>query len=175
MRKKIPFHVLTVIILVAIDQITKYLALKHLSGSSGVDIIKGVFKLYLLEGGNSGAAFGILQGQFYFFAVITVLIVLILGYILIKIPDDKKYTPLNITLLFLVSGALGNFIDRVYTFLTTGTSSVVDFLYFHLINFPIFNVADIYVTCSAIALFILILFYYKDTDFGFLKLRKADK
>jgi len=170
MKKKIPFHILTVILLIFIDQITKYFAVKNLSGNSGIELIKGVFKLYLLEGGNSGAAFGILQGQFYFFAVITVLIVGAIVFILLKIPfNDKRYIPMRITLLFLISGAIGNFIDRVYSFITTGRSSVVDFLYFHLIEFPIFNVADIYVTLSAIALFVLVIFYYKDSDFGFLK------
>ena len=48
---------------------------------------------------------------------------------------------------------------------------VVDFLYFSLINFPIFNVADIYVTLAAIWLVILMLFVYKDTDLEFLSIR----
>ena len=104
MKKKIPFHVLTVILLILIDQVTKYFAVKNLSGNSGIEIIKGVFKLYLLEGGNSGAAFGILQGQFYFFVVITVLIVGAIVFILLKIPfNDKRYIPMRVTLLFLIS------------------------------------------------------------------------
>ena len=52
---------------------------------------------------------------------------------------------------------------------------IIDFLYFSLIDFPIFNVADIYVTCSAILLFILILFVYKDEDLGFLSGKKEKK
>ena len=53
---------------------------------------------------------------------------------------------------------------------------VVDFIYFKIINFPIFNVADIYITCSAFALVLLTVFYYKDDkDFDFLKReKKAD-
>ena len=66
----------------------------------------------------------------------------------------------------LVSGAVGNFIDRVRF------GYVRDFIYFKLINFPVFNVADCYVTVSVALLIILILFVYKEDDFGFLKLSK---
>ena len=66
--------------------------------------------------------------------------------------------PLDLILIFLMAGAVGNLIDRA------SQQYVVDFLYFKLIDFPIFNVADIYVTCSAIALMILGVFYYKDED-----------
>ncbi len=52
-------------------------------------------------------------------------------------------------------------------------SYVRDFLYFKLIDFPIFNVADIYVTCGAIAFFIFTVFYYKDADFEFMKKKKG--
>ena len=61
-------------------------------------------------------------------------------------------------MIFMIAGAIGNLIDRVMQ------QYVVDFLYFKLINFPIFNVADIYVTCAAIALLILGFIYYKDED-----------
>ena len=59
----------------------------------------------------------------------------------------------------LFVGAVGNLIDRVWH------HYVVDFIYFSLINFPVFNVADIYVTCGVICLFILILFVYSDQQF----------
>ena len=65
---------------------------------------------------------------------------------------------LRIVLIFLIAGAIGNFIDRVlYQY-------VIDFIYVSLINFPVFNVADIYVTCSVVVLFLLILFVYSDED-----------
>ena len=57
-----------------------------------------------------------------------------------------------------MAGAIGNMIDR------TLLNYVVDFLYFSLIDFPIFNVADIYLTCATIALGILIIFYYKEDE-----------
>ena len=61
-------------------------------------------------------------------------------------------------MLFFTAGAIGNFIDRITQ------QYVVDFLYFKLIDFPIFNVADIYVTCAAFAMILLGFFYYKDED-----------
>ena len=87
-------------------------------------------------------------------------------YVIINLPATRKYMPLLITCTLLVSGAVGNFIDRVRF------GYVRDFIYFKLINFPVFNVADCYVTVSVALLIILILFVYKEDDFGFLKLSK---
>ena len=72
-------------------------------------------------------------------------------------------------LIFFAAGAIGNFIDRV------SLNYVVDFLYFKLINFPIFNVADIYVTCSAFVIIVLGIFYYKDEDIDRIFPPKAKK
>ena len=66
---------------------------------------------------------------------------------------------MNWSLLFFMAGAIGNFIDRITN------QYVVDFFYFKLINFPIFNVADIYVTIAAVFMLFLGLFYYKEEDF----------
>jgi signal peptidase II len=68
-------------------------------------------------------------------------------------------------LVFIAAGAIGNLIDRVRL------DYVVDFFYFSLINFPIFNVADIYVTFAAVVLVILLLFVYKEEDLEFLSFR----
>ena len=69
----------------------------------------------------------------------------------------------------LGAGAAGNMIDRVRQ------GFVVDFLYFKLIDFPIFNVADCYVTLSALGLVLLIIFYYKDEDMACFSLRHSEK
>ena len=71
--------------------------------------------------------------------------------------------------LIIAAGAIGNMIDRLLN------GYVIDFLYFSLIDFPIFNVADIYVTVAMVVLFILILTIYKDDDFHFLKLHGSEK
>ena len=164
MKKHVVRDGLFVLLLVAVDQATKYFAVRFLKGGEGIAIWPGVFRLQLLEGGNSGAAFGILQGKFWFFFVSTLLILATFIWILVKIPASRRFRPLYVLLLVLTAGALGNFIDRTYTYFTEGYNYVIDFLYFELIDFPVFNVADCYVTVSAVLLFVLFLFYYKDED-----------
>ena len=94
-------------------------------------------------------------------------------YVLLRMPLKRKYIVLRFLMVFIAAGAVGNMIDRVFL------GYVRDFLYFSLIDFPIFNVADIYVTCATILLILLLLFYYKEEDdFAFLspggKKGKAD-
>lgn len=158
------FEMIAVVILVAIDFVTKQLAVKYLSNGS-FDIIPGVFSFTLLEGGNSGAAFGMLQGGFWIFVVITIAVVALVIFMLRKLVYEKRYRFFHYALVLLLAGALGNFGDRVLTMIKYGHSYVIDFLYFELINFPIFNVADCYVTVAAGAMIFLGIFYYKDDDF----------
>ena len=141
---------------VILDQLSKYMAVHFLQGTDGIDLIPGVFRLTYLE--NRGAAFGVLQGQQWFFYILTavILVVVVLAYV--RIPAGRKFLPLQICAVFIVSGALGNLIDRVRL------GYVVDFFYFELIDFPVFNVADIFVTVSAVLLAVLLLLYYKEED-----------
>ena len=155
--KKIVIAVVAILMLVGIDQWTKSLAVAKLQTS--VELIKGVFEFTYVE--HRGAAFGILQNHQMMFAAFTVIVVILIFAFYLKIPQGKKYLPLNISLVVLMAGAIGNFIDRTYL------GYVVDFLYFKLINFPVFNVADIYVTCSAFLLVILVMFVYKEEDLKF--------
>lgn len=151
------------ILFIAADQLTKYYAVLMLKDQAPYSVVDGVFELHYLE--NNGAAFGILQGQKFFFLFIAAIILSMILYVLFKIPYQKKYIKLHITLVLIASGAIGNLIDRIrYDY-------VVDFLYFSLINFPVFNVADIYVTLAAIFLVILLLFVYKESDLEFLSFR----
>ncbi len=151
--------------LVAFDQYTKQLAVKYLMGKEDFTIIKDVLVLRFLEGGNRGGAFGILYGQRYFFLAIAVIFILLMIYFLIRLPAMPKYRILRFFICMITAGAIGNFIDRFQN------GSVVDFIYVIYINFPIFNVADIYVTVSSFALAILILFVYKEDD---LNMKKAN-
>ena len=145
---------------VALDQFTKYQAVTHLKGQPSVPLITGVLELAYVE--NFGAAFGILQNARLLFTVISSLAVIVLLYILYKMPYQKKYVPLFFMLSLILSGAVGNLIDRIRT------GYVVDFIYFSLIDFPVFNIADICVTCGAFTLVLLAVFRYRDEDFRFL-------
>lgn len=141
---------------VILDQLSKYMAVHFLQGTDGIDLIPGVFRLTYLE--NRGAAFGVLQGQQWFFYIITAVILVVVVMAYVRIPAGRKFLPLQICAVFIVSGALGNLIDRVRL------GYVVDFFYFELIDFPVFNVADIFVTVSAVLLAVLLLLYYKEED-----------
>lgn len=183
------------LILVMIDQITKYLAVINLKSSATgtFEIIPGVFELRYLE--NQSAAFGVdllsilqnifhisywtenplafLRAKMIFFSVITIAVVILLCIWYKKIPATRRFRLLNIIVILFTAGAIGNLIDRMVN------NYVVDFFYFRLINFPIFNVADIYVTVAAFMFIILGLFYYKEEDFSVIfpdrKSRSDDK
>lgn len=158
------FYIIGIAVLTEMDQITKVLAESKLMGKPDFKVIGDAFVFSYLR--NEGAAWGMLSGKINLFLIFTVIVVLLVTYVIINLPVTKKYMPLLITCTLLVSGAAGNFIDRVRF------GYVRDFIYFKLINFPVFNVADCYVTVSVVLLIILILFVYKEDDFNFLKISK---
>ena len=155
------FSIIFVAVLVAVDQWTKHLAVLYLKHAEPHVLIDGVLEFHYLE--NRGAAFSMLQGQQVFFYVLTAVFLAAALFVLFRLPRVRRYLPVRICLLILVSGAVGNLIDRILQ------QYVVDFIYFSIIDFPVFNVADMYVTLSVIALALLVIFRYKDSDFAFLK------
>ena len=157
---------LTAAVLTFLDQWTKALAVAHLKDQADLELIPGVLSFHYLE--NRGAAFGMLQNQMVFFLIITTVIMCMILYVLWHMPAGKKHNLLRLLCYVLTAGAIGNLIDRIRL------NYVVDFIYFSLIDFPVFNVADIYVTVSVVLFIIAILFVYKDEDFQFLS-RKALK
>jgi len=158
---------ISVLMLVALDQFVKNLVVLSLKGKESIVIIKGVFEFEYLE--NRGAAFSILQGQRSIFIILTIFVVAFIAWEFIRIPQDKKYLFLRITFILVLSGAIGNVIDRIVN------QYVVDFIYFSLINFPHFNLADSYMTIAVALLIILTLFYYKEDELDFLFHFKSKK
>lgn len=150
-------YVFLTVILVIIDQFTKHLAVIKLKGNESYILIKGIFELHYLE--NRGAAFGILQNQKIFFIIITVLLIALLVMIFVRMPMTAHFRLMRFVITLFLAGAIGNLIDRCMH------DYVVDFFYFVLIDFPIFNVADIYVVVAAILFVVVFLFYYKEDDF----------
>lgn len=145
------------ILLILLDQLTKQIAQRILKGENSFSIISGVFELQYLE--NRGSAFGFMQGQRALFVMMAVLMLFFIPYVYYKIPLTKRFWYLRVIATLFLSGAVGNAVDRV------AYGYVIDFFYFSLIDFPVFNVADIYVTVSTFLLIVLILFYYKEEDF----------
>lgn len=158
--KLLVFDLLFLSFLVFADQFTKYIAVLKLKNQPAFSIIDGVLEFNYLE--NRGAAFGMLQNQKIFFVFVALIFLGVIAYVLIKVPYEKKYRRLHVLLILIAGGAIGSLIDRLRL------DYVVDFIYIVLINFPIFNVADIYVTLSTVLLVIQVLFVYKDNDFSFL-------
>ena len=147
-------------ILIFIDQISKYWIVANLKGKENIVLIKKVFELEYVE--NDGAAFSSFSGKQVFLLILTVVILSFVIFEFIRIPEGKKYIPLRITFMLLVAGAIGNMIDRVRQ------GYVVDFFYFVPINFPRFNVADIFITVAAIMIGWVFIFIYKEEDTAFL-------
>ena len=142
-------------VLVGIDQLTKYWANTSLRVNGSVTVINGVFSFTWTQ--NDGAAWGMLGGN-VILNWLPIIIAVIVAVLYQRIPVSKRMLPLNIIAIMLFAGAIGNRIDRsVYGY-------VQDFLYFELIDFPIFNVADCYIVVACIAAIILLVLVYKDED-----------
>ncbi len=167
-KRILVIDIISMALLVLLDQVTKIAAVSALKGKESFVLIKGVLELYYLE--NHGAAFGVLQNARTFFLIVTIFAMAAVFYVLIKTPADKKYLLLRALVVLIGAGAVGNVIDRILF------SYVRDFIYFSLIDFPVFNVADIYVTCATICLVLSILLYYKDEhDFDYLSVSRDNK
>lgn len=140
------------IVLVVIDQITKYLSVGSLKGASSVVLIDKLLSLTYVE--NRGAAFGILQNARWVFIAFTIIAIIFIIYY--KLRYKPQSNTLNSALCLITSGAIGNLIDRV------GRGYVVDMIEITFIDYPVFNVADCFVVIGAILLSIYVLFIYKE-------------
>lgn len=155
-----------VILLIALDQLTKKAAVAKLKGKEEFIILKDIFELDYLE--NRGSAFGMFQNQKIFLLCIGVLFTAVMLWLLWKTPAEKKYLVIHLVCAGIISGGVGNMIDRFVQ------GYVVDFFSFVLIHFPVFNVADIYIVISTFLMAVLLLFVYKDEELEFLSMKKKD-
>ncbi|MBS4172446.1 signal peptidase II [Bacillus sp. FJAT-49736] len=149
------------IFIIALDQITKWLVVKNMEYGESIPIIKDFF--YLTSHRNEGAAWGILQGQMWLFYLITVVVVIGIIYYLQKYAKNKVL--LGVSLSFMLGGAIGNFIDRIFR------KQVVDFIHTYIFgyDFPIFNIADSALTIGVVLLIIYMLleeFRSKEKTYG---------
>lgn len=149
---------ISICVLILLDQYTKRLAVLHLKGQAPLVLLDRVLEFSYLE--NTGAAFSSFSGKQTFLIILTTLVIILLAWRYVTLPVGKRFLWIRICLLFIISGAVGNLIDRLRN------RYVVDFIYFVPINFPKFNVADIYITVGVAALAVLLLFYYSDEECG---------
>lgn len=136
---------LIIVLLIALDQISKLLVLNKLADGTVVDIIPGFFRLLYVE--NRGAAFGILQEGRPLFIVITLAVIAFLLYGIYFKRNEVKGM-LRVALVLILAGAVGNFIDRLRLHF------VVDFLSFRFFghDFAVFNLADSMIVVGTILL-----------------------
>ncbi|MGI8315045.1 signal peptidase II [Halobacillus mangrovi] len=120
--------------MIILDQITKWLVVTNMRIGESIPIIENFF--YLTSHRNKGAAWGILQGQMWFFYIVTVIVIGVVIYYIQQYGKESKLA--GVALSLILAGAIGNFIDRVLR------KEVVDFAdtYIFTYDFPIFNVAD---------------------------------
>ncbi|MCG3413451.1 signal peptidase II [Staphylococcus massiliensis] len=137
------YYIIAVIVLI-IDQLWKSAIVIWMEIGQTIPLWEGVFHITSLR--NKGAAFGILQGQRWFFIIVTLIVVL--GIIYYLQTEGRNNRRISFALSLLLGGAIGNFFDRLIR------GEVVDSLDFRLIDYPIFNLADVFIV-SGVALMIL--------------------
>ncbi|MGE7768359.1 signal peptidase II [Peribacillus sp. NPDC096540] len=128
------FYYLIALLVIAFDQLTKWMIVKKMEYGESIEIIENL--LYITSHRNRGAAWGILQGQMWFFYIITIAVIIGLVYYIQKMAKESSL--LGVALALMLGGAIGNFIDRVVR------QEVVDFVHTYIFSysFPVFNVAD---------------------------------
>lgn len=145
----IALYILTISTIVGLDQITKYFIVEKVPLHHSIEVIKNFFNITYAQ--NTGAAFSMLKGKTNLFFVIVPIAIMIMVYLLIK--SDKKDYLTRIGCLFVIGGAIGNLIDRI------ANKYVIDFLDFKIFgyDFPVFNVADCFVTIGVILIILSII------------------
>lgn len=147
-------------VLIVADQLTKLWA-REVLVNEPIIVWKDVFSFRLIY--NTGASFGIFHNHTSILTIFSVVAMIAVIACYFWLPKEKKMRPMRFTLAIIVAGGIGNIIDRI------AFGKVTDMFSFDLINFPVFNVADIGITCGAILMCALWIFYYKDEDFKWKK------
>lgn len=148
-----------VLVLIGLDQLTKWLCNTNETLLSGdkIIVIKNIISFRLAY--NKGAAWSILEGQKFLLVTISLLASAVITFMIVKLVDLKNNLLLSIALILIDAGSIGNLIDRAFY-----KEGVIDFLHLEFMDFPTFNVADSCLTVGAIVLMVYVLFFYKEPD-----------
>lgn len=133
---------------VFLDQMTKYMAVMNLKSQPSFSIIRNILELIYVE--NTGSAWGMLSGMRIVLIAVTVVLTGMIIHTYMHLPTEPRFSAARTLLSVLCAGAIGNLIDRIWH------GYVIDFIYIAAIHFPVFNIADCYVTVSIV--FILLLY-----------------
>jgi len=142
------YFLISAVCVLILDQVTKYIIIEKLPISSEIEVIRGFFYITHLK--NTGAAFGLFQDSTRTLTIISIVAIVLI--IILKIILKLNYTFYNVSLGFILGGALGNLIDRYFV------GEVTDFLNFTF--WPVFNIADSFIVIGFCLIIILILREY---------------
>lgn len=142
------------VVLIIVDQASKHTALTRLKPAGSIPVIHNIFAFTFVE--NRGAAFGMFQGARIGFLIVTPFILAAIVYYFLKLPYGKVYNLVRAALVLVSAGAIGNFIDRLFR------GYVIDFLHATFIDFPVFNLADVFVVTGTVLLAVLLIFFTRD-------------
>ena len=144
----IPFF-LGIFIIAILDQAAKFFVAGLLPTVKTIPIISDIFHLTYVE--NTGAGFGVFSGYTWILTLLTlVVIIAAVSYVAVKRPTNRMFLT---GFTFMIGGAVGNVVDRIRL------GYVIDFFDFRLINFPVFNIADCFITVGAIIFAVYVIFY----------------
>ncbi len=156
------FDILTIIIIIAGDRVSKFFVLKNLLDRPSYSLIPGICELRYHQ--NYGLAFGLFSGQKIFLLSIATFVVIVCCYLILKMPSKKAYSKASILLSMIIAGTIGNMTDRImYDY-------VIDFIYLKFKIFPIFNISDIFITLAVLIMLFLLIFHYHERDLNFLNI-----
>lgn len=146
----LPWSLILSVGLIIVDQIVKHWVTSNIPLNGSRTFIPGLLDLDNLH--NTGAAWSMLEGRQWFFAVITVIAIIVVAYLMWK---NRRSAWIMTGLSLIMAGAVGNFIDRL------SQRYVVDMFALKNVNFPVFNVAD---ACLTVGVFIMLIVVLKEDD-----------
>lgn len=150
---------LITILLVILDQVSKYLIFSTIGLHQPVPVIDGFFRLYGVY--NTGAAFSILNDHSWILLLVSIISTVIICYFM-KDFSLKRRPLYSISIVLILSGCVGNMIDRMFN-----NFRVYDFIELEFINFAIFNIADCYLTVGVILMAVYLLFFEQKDPISF--------
>ena len=146
------FYTILALVLIVIDQLTKYLTRANIDLGRNITFIPGVLDLTYVQ--NTGAAFSILEEHTWLLTLFSAVVVVIIALLVARKFFTNRLGLLSATLI--MAGGVGNLIDRV------AFKFVTDMIETTFMDFPVFNFADCCITVGVVLLFIYVLFFYKD-------------
>lgn len=146
-------EVLLILVFVSVDLLTKTFIYEPINaGAPDIVLINNILKFTAVQ--NTGASFGIFKGNAIILAIVSLIIIIVVFIIQMFSLTKLKDKTFRFGLILIVAGGIGNIVDRFLL------GHVRDFIYFELIDFPVFNIADSCLTIGCVLIIIYVIIYY---------------